>query len=59
LAVKGSENPAFTVAVDGAMLNITGTVVMVTVADAETEGLAVAVAVTMAVPPWGTESGAV
>jgi hypothetical protein len=41
------------------MLNVTGCDVMATVADAAAEGLVVVVAVTIAVPPCGTEEGAV
>lgn len=60
LAMKGIENPAFTVAVAGAMLNVTGCNVMETIAVADGEdGLVAAVAVIVAVPLCGTEEGAV
>jgi len=59
LAVYAIESPAFSVAVDGAMLNVTGCDVMETLADAEAEGLVVVVAVTTAVSSCEIEEGAV
>jgi hypothetical protein len=47
------------VALAGEMLNATGWVVIETVADAETDGALTLVAVTVAVPPAGTDAGAV
>lgn len=58
-AVNIWEKPAFTVALLGVMVRVTGCVVMVTVAVAEAEGLLTLVAVTLATPPAGTVDGAV
>jgi hypothetical protein len=59
VGIKGCENPAFKVLLVGEILRVTGAVVMVTTADDKAEGLLMLVAVTVAVPPVGRETGAV
>jgi len=51
------EKPAFTVAVAGEIVNVTGCELIVTIADADRVGVPGSVAVTMAVPPLGTDVG--
>jgi hypothetical protein len=58
MAVKMAVSPAFATEVAGEMLNVTGWVLIVTVADAETAGLPTKLAVTVTVPPSGNTAGA-